>query len=78
LPSLSLIGKEEGVKGFFKGNGANLIRVMPNTAVKFALFDTYKDILKHHFPTEKKDNTKFFLRTLAAASLSGGSQVAIT
>ena len=31
--------KTEGVKGLFKGNGANCVRIVPNSAVKFFCYD---------------------------------------
>ena len=35
--SLRKIGAEEGLKGYFKGNGANCARVFPYTAIQFAV-----------------------------------------
>eukprot|EP01121_Diplochlamys_sp_Union-15-3_P006259 TRINITY_DN16758_c0_g1_i1.p1 TRINITY_DN16758_c0_g1~~TRINITY_DN16758_c0_g1_i1.p1 ORF type:complete len:317 (-),score=37.68 TRINITY_DN16758_c0_g1_i1:75-1025(-) len=79
IPAMNTIFKEEGIRGFFKGNGINLVRIIPNSAVKFALFDTYKDFLKKRLPTDPVTNPPmFFLRTLAAAGLSGGTQILVT
>jgi|TARA_B110000977_G_scaffold123278_1_gene158185 solute carrier family 25 phosphate transporter 23/24/25/41 len=36
---LSHIWKSEGIKGMFKGNGANCIRIVPNSASKFLAYE---------------------------------------
>ncbi len=37
--------REEGWrKGFFKGNGTNVIRIAPYSAVQFASFEIYKSV----------------------------------
>ncbi|TMW61319.1 hypothetical protein Poli38472_012510 [Pythium oligandrum] len=43
--SLRKIGAEEGVRGYFKGNGANCARVFPYTAIQFAVFERMKPLL---------------------------------
>eukprot|EP01101_Sappina_pedata_P011736 TRINITY_DN7933_c0_g1_i1.p1 TRINITY_DN7933_c0_g1~~TRINITY_DN7933_c0_g1_i1.p1 ORF type:complete len:396 (-),score=143.92 TRINITY_DN7933_c0_g1_i1:101-1258(-) len=43
--SLVKIFKEEGFKGFFKGNGTNVIRIFPTSAIQFFAFDSFKKIL---------------------------------
>lgn len=45
LPSLRKILAEEGPRGFFKGNGANCVRVFPYVAIQFAVFDRVKPLL---------------------------------
>ena len=44
LPSLVSIGREEGVKGYFKGNGTNIVRIIPYVAVQFAAYEEYKKV----------------------------------
>ena len=34
--------KEEGFKGFFKGNGTNIVRVAPFSAFEFFFYEFYK------------------------------------
>ena len=36
---LKYIWKNEGIAGFFKGNGANCARIVPNSAVKFYSYE---------------------------------------
>lgn len=42
IPTLMKIGREEGFRGYFKGNGTNVIRIVPYEAVKFAAYEEYK------------------------------------
>lgn len=46
------IGKTEGFKGFFKGNGANVVRVFPFTAFQFYFYELFKRVL---FPKGEKN-----------------------
>ncbi len=43
LQSVRLILTEEGVRGLYKGNGANCLRVVPVYALKFSLNDTFTE-----------------------------------
>ena len=45
--SLLLIGREEGVRGYFKGNGTNVMRIVPYVAVQFASYEEYKKVNTH-------------------------------
>jgi len=49
--SLVSIYQKEGILGFFKGNGTNVIRIAPYSAVQFASYERYKQVrlspLKH-------------------------------
>lgn len=38
------INYEGGYKAYFKGNGVNCLKVAPETAIKFYLFDYIKNI----------------------------------
>lgn len=38
--------REEGVLAFWKGNGANVIRIFPYSAAQLAANDTYKRLLE--------------------------------
>lgn len=53
LAELSHLFKFEGVKGFFKGNGANCLKVAPTRGVQFLAFESFKAQLvqwkkRHH------------------------------
>jgi len=44
--SLVRMYKEEGVKGYMKGNGVNCARIIPYSAVQFASYESLKESLK--------------------------------
>lgn len=44
LSSLHTIWKEDGIRGYFKGNGTNVVRIMPYLAVQFAAYEEYKKV----------------------------------
>uniref|UniRef100_A0A7S1CEW4 ADP,ATP carrier protein n=1 Tax=Bicosoecida sp. CB-2014 TaxID=1486930 RepID=A0A7S1CEW4_9STRA len=46
VQALGVVGREEGLVGFYKGNGANVLRVIPVYALKFAFNDTFKDMVR--------------------------------
>jgi len=60
--------QEEGILSLYKGNGANVLRIIPNYALKFALNDTFRDIVgkPNQAPSEFT-----FLQLLLSGSLSG-------
>lgn len=39
MSGLSHMWKSEGMRGLFKGNGANCVRIVPNSAMKFFCYD---------------------------------------
>ena len=49
IQSLILIGKEEGIRGYFKGNGTNVIRIVPYSAVQFAAYERFKKVCPSPF-----------------------------
>jgi hypothetical protein len=44
IPSFLKITREEGVRGYFKGNGTNIIRIVPYSAIQFASYERYKSV----------------------------------
>jgi len=42
--ALIRIGKEEGLVGFFRGNGANVARIVPFTAIQLSVYPIFKSI----------------------------------
>uniref|UniRef100_A0A6B2LDC8 ADP/ATP translocase n=1 Tax=Arcella intermedia TaxID=1963864 RepID=A0A6B2LDC8_9EUKA len=72
--SIKVVKNESGLVGFWRGNTANLLRVIPNSAIKFSTFDLYKQALKELF----QDDQAYLLRTICAAAMSGASEVLVT
>jgi solute carrier family 25 phosphate transporter 23/24/25/41 len=61
IPTLSKMWREEGWRGFMRGNGTNCIRIVPYSAVQFSSYTIYKKLL---FPDQ--DGT-----TLGATTAEG-------
>lgn len=60
--------QEEGLRGWFKGNGANVVRVIPVYALKFAFNDTFKDLFRgRNSPGQKLT----FTQLMASGTLAG-------
>ena len=72
-PTLMKIYSEEGWKGYFRGNGTNVIRIVPYSAVQFAAYEKYKRMLMEPGKTEL--DTK---RRLTAGAGAGITSVACT
>ena len=72
--SLRYIYHNEGLLGYFKGNLANLTRVIPNYAIKFPMNDIYKSKIKNYYNTDKLS----FLQLLSSGMLSGLNLVLFT
>ncbi|WAQ82508.1 hypothetical protein PtA15_2A825 [Puccinia triticina] len=50
-PSLVKIGKEEGWRGYFKGNGINVVRIAPYSAIQFSSYEIAKKLLSRFSST---------------------------
>ncbi|KAI3988900.1 hypothetical protein MKX01_016471 [Papaver californicum] len=46
LEAISVIGKEEGIKGYWKGNLPQVIRVIPYSAAQLFAYEAYKKLFK--------------------------------
>jgi hypothetical protein len=44
IGSLRKIAAEEGVRGYFKGNAANILRIVPYSAVQFSTYGQFKQV----------------------------------
>eukprot|EP01094_Clydonella_sp_ATCC50884_P025278 TRINITY_DN6587_c0_g1_i2.p1 TRINITY_DN6587_c0_g1~~TRINITY_DN6587_c0_g1_i2.p1 ORF type:complete len:260 (-),score=81.55 TRINITY_DN6587_c0_g1_i2:189-968(-) len=69
---LMRVFSEEGVRGLYRGNGANVVRVVPVYALKFSFNDTFKDMLRS--PGEQLSTGKMLL----AGSMAGMFQTSVT
>lgn len=46
IEAIALIGKEEGIKGYWKGNLPQVIRIIPYSAVQLFAYETYKNLFR--------------------------------
>ena len=44
--------REEGWRGFMRGNGTNCIRIIPYSAVQFGSYNFYKQVGGYFYPAE--------------------------
>eukprot|EP00050_Salpingoeca_kvevrii_P015516 m.47574 g.47574 ORF g.47574 m.47574 type:complete len:386 (+) comp6363_c0_seq2:92-1249(+) len=81
VSSLRLIWREEGFRGFFKGNGANCIRVFPYIGLQFMCFSRYKDMaLERGFLAQPGDQagTLNSMQKLIVGAAAGTTSVIFT
>ncbi|KAL7266567.1 hypothetical protein RUND412_010885 [Rhizina undulata] len=72
-PALMKMWREEGWRGFMRGNGTNCIRIVPYSAVQFSSYTVYKKLL---LPEGQPDLTT--PRRLAAGAMAGVTSVIAT
>ena len=73
VPTLSKMWREEGFKGYLRGNGTNCIRIIPYSATQFAAYSIYKKLL---IGQTKSDLDTF--RRLCAGAMAGITSVTLT
>lgn len=66
------IHQREGILGYYKGNGAMMVRIFPYAAIQFMSYEQYKRLLRPYF------NAKTHTSKLAAGSLTGLTAVTFT
>jgi len=74
VSTLTTVVREEGVLALYKGNGANVLRIIPTYALKFSFNDTFKDLVKKE--TTRKKLT--FQELIFSGSLAGLFQITMT
>ncbi|XP_028764352.1 probable envelope ADP,ATP carrier protein, chloroplastic isoform X1 [Neltuma alba] len=72
IEATTLIAKEEGIKGYWKGNLPQVIRIIPYSAVQLFAYETYKKIFRG-----KNGELSVFGR-LAAGAFAGMTSTFIT
>ncbi|CAA0837036.1 Probable envelope ADP-ATP carrier protein-chloroplastic [Striga hermonthica] len=65
MQALTLIGKEEGIKGYLKGNLPQVIRVIPYSVVQLFAYETYKTLF------QGKDGELSVIARLTAGACAG-------
>ncbi|KAG2686018.1 hypothetical protein I3760_10G155300 [Carya illinoinensis] len=72
MQAITLIGKEEGIRGYWKGNLPQVIRVIPYSAVQLFAYETYKKLFRG------KDGELSVIGRLAAGACAGMTSTFIT
>ena len=72
IQGLRLIHKEDGIKGYFRGNLSNVIRITPASAFQFFFYDLYKKL----FYDNRKDLNP--LERLGAGGMAGMTACVLT
>ncbi|KTW31126.1 uncharacterized protein T551_01199 [Pneumocystis jirovecii RU7] len=73
MPALSKIWREEGFKGYMRGNGVNCLRIFPYSSMQFASYAVYKELLMPFGKTELDTPQR-----LTAGALAGITSVVVT
>ena len=66
--------KEGGLRAFYKGNGAQMLRIFPYAALQYGSYETYKSINRQIFASR----ADFYLSHLVCGSLAGMTAVTLT
>ncbi|GMP51207.1 hypothetical protein CsSME_00017533 [Camellia sinensis var. sinensis] len=72
IEALTLIGKQEGIKGYWKGNLPQVIRIIPYSAVQLFAYETYKKLFRG------KDGQLSVIGRLAAGACAGMTSTFVT
>lgn len=76
VPAVKKIWKEERFLGFFRGNGLNVVKVAPESAIKFYTYEMLKGVIGD-IKGEDKDEIGPFGRLLAGGIAGAIAQTAI-
>ncbi|TQD87808.1 hypothetical protein C1H46_026660 [Malus baccata] len=72
VEAITMIGKEEGIKGYWKGNLPQVIRILPYSAVQLFAYEAYKKLFRG------KDSELSLLGRLAAGACAGMTSTFVT
>lgn len=72
--SLKKLLKQEGILGFYKGNGASVLRIVPYAALHFMTYEEYRVWIINNYPSMGSGP----VIDLLAGSLAGGTAVLCT
>ncbi|OIW07453.1 hypothetical protein TanjilG_24315 [Lupinus angustifolius] len=72
IEAITVIGKQEGIKGYWKGNLPQVIRVIPYSAVQLFAYEIYKKLFR------RQDGELSVVGRLAAGAFAGMTSTFIT
>ncbi|CAL5222933.1 g5368 [Coccomyxa viridis] len=68
---LKYMAKEEGIRGMFRGNWTNCVRIIPNSAVKFLTYEQLSRRISHQLIEEGGDGQMTPVLRLGAGAVAG-------
>jgi solute carrier family 25 phosphate transporter 23/24/25/41 len=74
---MKTIYSQGGVRGFFVGNGLNVIKIVPESAIKFWAFESAKSVLARATDAEDKNSISVGARFIAGGMAGLCSQFSI-
>lgn len=77
LPAILAIYKEGGFLAFFRGNGLNVIKVAPESAIKFYAYEIMKDVVMGFDGSKSKEDIGPMGRLFAGGTAGAIAQTAI-
>lgn len=77
VPCVKQIYKEGGILGFFRGNGLNVLKVAPESAIKFYAYEMIKGFMVEADGLHSKEDISTFSRLLAGGTAGAIAQTAI-
>ena len=77
LDSLKIVHKEEGIRGFYKGNGSNAIRVFPYIGIQFTSYSYYSEFVNDYLNRPAQTNL-LPLEKLFTGAVAGMTSVICT
>lgn len=77
LSAMKSIYAHGGIRGFFVGNGLNVIKIVPESAIKFWAFESAKSILAKATDAEDKNSISVGARFIAGGMAGLCSQFTI-
>jgi len=70
--ALRKIWREDGMRGYFRGNGANMIRIFPFSAIQLSVYPLYKQVIAEHFPSSISAQGNLGMGSLFMAGVMAG------
>eukprot|EP01012_Entosiphon_sulcatum_P010141 TRINITY_DN1586_c0_g1_i1.p1 TRINITY_DN1586_c0_g1~~TRINITY_DN1586_c0_g1_i1.p1 ORF type:complete len:480 (+),score=67.28 TRINITY_DN1586_c0_g1_i1:1404-2843(+) len=77
LPGLKAIYSEGGIRGFYRGNLTNVLKICPENGVKWIAFERFNAVLKNKKISENKKANSVLTKFLAGSSAGMLSQFCV-
>lgn len=77
MPALRLIWREGGLLGFFRGNGLNVLKVAPESAIRFHTYEMLKILVMKAVGEEDKSNVSVTVKLFSGGLAGAVAQTAV-